>query len=221
MGNLVFFLQKTIGQRIVLGFTGLGLCGFVLIHMAGNLLILAGPEAYNSYAYNLHKIKIVEVLELGLAGFFIGHILTAVIVNIKNRMAQGGSYKKRASGEKKTFLGDRLLVFQGVVLLVFLVLHLLTFKFGVYYETIVNGNNMRDVYRLATEIFKKPIYVGGYTFALFVLTYHLIHGLPASLKTLGFYHPRYMFGLYILGWVFGLTVVLGFLLPVFYVFFIF
>ena len=219
MGNILYFLQKTIGQRFVLGITGLGLCGFVFIHMLGNLLILKGSESYNTYAYKLHEIKIIEILEIGLFAFFIGHIATAIIVNIKNAKAKGTSYKKRATGAKRTLLGDRLLVFQGVVLLVFLINHLLTFKFGVHYETNLNGKQLRDIYLLVTEVFQNPVYLVGYLFTLIILGYHLIHGLPASLKTLGFYHPRYMFGLQILGWVFGLIVTLGFALPIVYIYF--
>lgn len=220
MNNLLLFLQRTIGQRIVLGLTGLGLCLFLLIHMTGNLLIFAGPEAYNLYAYRLHSIKIIKLFEIGLLIFFVGHIVTAVWLNFNNRKAKGPSYKRAAKGEKKTFLGDQLLVFQGLVLFVFLVNHLLTFKFGTHYETVVNGITTRDVYRLVLEIFNQGIYFFAYVFSLLVLSYHLIHGLPASLRTLGFYHPEYVFGMKILGWIFGLGVVIGFLLPISYVFFI-
>lgn len=69
MNNLIYFLKGTIGQKMIVGLTGLGLCLFVLIHMLGNLLILSGPDAYNSYAHKLHEIFLLEVFELGLLIF--------------------------------------------------------------------------------------------------------------------------------------------------------
>ncbi len=216
MNNLILFLQKTLGQKIIVGLTGLGLCLFILIHMLGNLLILSGPQEYNLYAHQLHEIKILEVLEIGLFGLFLGHIFTSVVVNIKNKVAKGDSYKKRASGQKKTSLADRFLIVQGAVILVFLISHLITFKFGTYYEIVIEGEPVRDIYRLVKEFFQSHLYVIGYVFSLSILTVHVIHGLPASLKTLGFYHPSYIPWIKGFSWVFGLGILIGFLVPMFY-----
>ena len=216
MNNLILFLQKTLGQKIIIGLTGLGLCLFIFVHMLGNLLILAGPKEYNLYAHGLHEMLILEILEIGIFGLFIGHIVTSMLVNIKNKIAKGEPYKIKASGQKKTFIADQLLVFQGVVILVFLALHLLTFKFGTYYETTIDGKTVRDIYRLVQEFFQNHLFVLGYTFSLIILTIHVIHGLPASLKTLGFYHPRYSPWVEKISWVFGLGVMIGFLTPMLY-----
>ncbi|MDE0092176.1 MAG: succinate dehydrogenase, partial [Oligoflexia bacterium] len=75
MNLLIYFLQKTVGQKIVIGLTGLGLSLFILIHMLGNLLILSGPSAYNKYAHKLHEFPGFILLELGLLLFFTGHIV--------------------------------------------------------------------------------------------------------------------------------------------------
>ena len=206
---------------MLIGLTGLGLCLFVLIHMLGNLLIFSGPKAYNLYAHGLHEMALMKVFELGLLAFFLTHIIFSLVLYFKNRLAKGNSHEKSSVGEKATSLPDRLLVFQGLALLIFLITHLLTFKFGPYYETLVEGESMRDIYRLVTEVFQQPLYVGGYSIALFILVFHLAHGLPASLKTLGFYHPSYVVIIDQIGWLFAGLVTLGFLSPVFYIFFFF
>ena len=211
------FLQKTLGQKVVLGLTGLGLCFFILIHMLGNLLILSGPREYNLYAQRLHEIKIIELLELGLLFFFVSHILLSVFVQIKNRLAKGRNYYKKASGHKKTSLANRLLILQGGVILVFLVIHLLTFKFGTYYEVVIDGKATRDIYRLVVESFQSPIFLGGYSVSLLVLAIHIIHGLPASIKSLGFNHPNYTPWVEKFSWVFGGGVTIGFLVPLVYI----
>ena len=219
MNLLISFLQKTVGQKIAVGLTGLGLCGFVLIHMMGNLFILAGPDAYNNYAYKLHELPGVLILELGLMAFFTGHILLSVLLQIKNRQARGEpSYKQAVRDIKKTSIIHHFLWVQGTLLFVFLIVHLLSFKFGAYYETELNGKTVRDIYRLVVEGFKKPSYTLGYSFILFILSIHLLRGFPASFKTLGLSHPTYVSWVENLSWIFTAVVTFGFLAPVWYIY---
>ena len=220
MNNLIYFLRKTVGQKIIVGLTGLGLCLYVLIHMLGNLLIISGPEAYNSYAHKLHQFFLFEALEIGLLFAFAGHIILALLVNIKNLSARTQNYKVLPKGEKKTTFSDRVLIFQGMALLVFLILHLLTFKFGPRYEVLLEGEVVRDIHRLVREVFKNVFYVIGYSAALLILCYHLIHGLAASVKSLGIFHPNYSPWIEKISWAFGLGVFLGFFIQPLYVYFI-
>ncbi len=219
MNLLIYFLQKTVGQKIIVGMTGLGLCLFVLIHMLGNLFILSGPEAYNEYAHKLHEFPLFIVFELGLLAFFLGHILLSVLLSIKNKKAKGKIfYKKRIGGEKNSSLTHRLLIFQGGVLLIFLVFHLLSFKFGPHYETPFKEEAVRDIYQLVVESFKNPLYTMGYSAVQFILFIHLLRGIPASFKTFGLSHPVYLSFVEKLAWAFALVVTLGFLTPIWYIF---
>lgn len=220
MNLLISFLRKTIGQKILVGLTGLGLCLFIMIHMLGNLLILAGPESYNRYAHRLHEFLLFEVFEVGLLVFFGGHIVLALLVNVKNRLSRSSNYKMSARGEKKTAFSDRVLVLQGLVLLGFLVLHLLTFKFGPRYEILLAGESVRDIHRLVREVFSQASYVIGYSVVLLVLCYHLMHGLAASVKSLGLSHPQYTPLVEVLSRLFGLAVFLGFLIQPLFVYFV-
>jgi len=216
---LISFLQKTVGQKIAVGLTGLGLCVFVLIHMLGNLLILSGPSAYNNYAHKLHEFPGFVILELGLLAFFLAHILLSVMLQIRNWRARGElSYKKTSKGDKKTQLIHHFLWLQGGLLLVFLIIHLLSFKFGAYYETELNGKTVRDIYRLVVENFKKPSYVLGYSFILFLLSVHLFRGFLASFKTLGVSHPVSISWLEFFSWIFTIVVTFGFLAPIWYIY---
>src|SRR5688500_6640217 len=62
------FLTSSIGKKQLMGIAGLFWCGFVLTHMAGNLLYLVGPEAYNSYGHAITANKeIYYPLEVALA----------------------------------------------------------------------------------------------------------------------------------------------------------
>ena len=219
MSFLIYFLQKTVGQKIIVGLTGLGLSLFVLIHMLGNLFILSGPSAYNEYAHKLHELPVLEIFEIGLLIFFAGHIALSLLLQIRNKKARGDtSYHLPAQGGKQIKLAHRFLWFQGGVLLVFLIFHLWSFKFGPYYETQLNGETVRDIYKLVFESFKKPLYTLSYSFALLILSVHLFRGLPASFKSLGLSHSFYLSLIEKLSIFFAILVTLGFLAPVWYIF---
>lgn len=217
---MIYFLQRTIGQKWLVGLSGLGLCVFVFIHMLGNLLIFKGAAAYNMYAYNLHKIFIFELLELSIFALFFIHIFLSLFVNFKNISVRKGYKKILWSGDKATNLTDKVLIFQGFVLLFFLITHLLTFKWGPYYEVLYDGEKVRDIYTLVVTIFStKPLYVFFYTISLIVLGIHLVHGAFASLKSLGLSHPKYLFLAKIFSWIFGIGVSFGFLSQPIYIYF--
>src|SRR3954468_4535211 len=128
------WICSTIGRKQLIGVTGIGLSLFVLIHMLENMLILVGPQAYNNYAHFLTSNPLIYVAEAGLLGFFIAHLLFASALSIKNMSAREGRYAVPAKGEKRTTLTQRSLWAQGLLILVFLILHLITFKYGTEYK---------------------------------------------------------------------------------------
>src|SRR5262245_56091883 len=48
--------QTAVGKKWVMALTGIGLMGFVLVHMIGNLKIYLGKEGYNAYAETLRSM---------------------------------------------------------------------------------------------------------------------------------------------------------------------
>lgn len=215
------FLSSTIGRKQVVGICGLGLCLFILTHMLGNLLIFVGEGAYNQYAHALTSNPLIYIAEAGLLSILLGHILFAVIVTLRNRAARPQKYAVKAKGAKATSFVARTMIHQGVIVLVFIVHHLITFKYGPSgkdYEVEYDGVVMRNLYKLLEEIFANPFYVGWYVFAVFVLGYHLSHGFSSAVKTLGYYHPKHNCLINKLGWAFSAVVTLGFISQPLYIF---
>ena len=182
--NMKSFFISSIGRKYLMGISGLGLIIFVLVHMLGNLLIFVGPKAYNLYAHQLEQGWIV-IFEIGLAALFILHIVLAFILSVKNYLSRSVAYAHPARGEKETALYQRTLLAQGALILVFVILHLITFKFGSYYETDYDGHTVRDLFRLVVEVFQQPLAFAWYLVALAVLFFHLLHGLESSIKSFG------------------------------------
>lgn len=211
---------STIGRRQLIGLTGIGLSLFVLVHMAENLLILVSPQMYNNYAHFLTSNPLIYVAEGGLLAIFIGHLVLASAMSIRNMGAREGRYAVPAQGAKRTSLTQRSLWAQGLLILVFVILHLITFKFGTEYTVNYGAGEIRDLHRLVIEIFKEPIYVAWYLVALVVLGFHLSHGVGSSFQTLGLHHVRWQGPIRKFSIFYAVIVALGFIVQPLYVFFI-
>jgi succinate dehydrogenase / fumarate reductase cytochrome b subunit len=214
------FFLTSIGKKYLMGLTGLIWAAFVLSHMLGNMLILVGPDAYNKYSYGIITSAILYPAEIVLVLSLIVHILMAVLLTIENRKARGQQYEVVPKGDKGGSLASRTMAIQGSVVLAFIILHLITFKYGTYYETTVNGVTMRDLHRLVVEVFRQPGYVAWYTFALIILGFHLRHGMSSIFQSFGFKNDEYAQLIRNTGIVYAALVILGFLSQPFYVFFI-
>lgn len=185
------YFRSSIGRKHLVAITGLLLCGFLVSHLAGNLLLLVGSDAFNIYANNLTSLgSLLYVIEAGLALVFLVHIFLAVKLNIENYQSRGKYEVKRRTGRGTTIMSATM-VPTGLVLLVFLILHLMNLKFGSYYETEVGGLKMRDMYRTTMEYFQNPVNVGWYVFAMFCAGMHTAHGFASAFQSLGLNFPKY------------------------------
>lgn len=160
--------------------------------MLGNLLILVGPRAYNGYSYKLTSTPMIFVFEVILLFSFLAHIAIASRLAIKNKKARLSSYKVKAFGDKGTSLIHRTLWYQGILIFVFVVLHLVTFKFGPHYDFMLDGKVVRDFYKLVVEVFRNPYVVLWYLIAQLVIGFHIGHGAYAIFQTLGLYHEKWL-----------------------------
>ena len=201
---------SSIGKKQIMALTGLLLCGFLVAHLAGNFLIFCGAEAFNTYAYLLTSNSFIYVAEALLGAIFLTHIALAIVLTWQNRRARGQRYYlKRPTGRGAT-LSSASMPITGVIILVFLILHLLHFKFGPSYSIVHSGVEMRDLYRLLVEYFASPLNVAWYIFAQMALGVHLSHGFSSAFQSLGFNHPRHTPRLKLIGKIFAIVIVLGF-----------
>lgn len=204
-----------------MGLTGLIWAGFVFVHMAGNMLILVDANLYNTYGHGIVSNKaLLYGTEVLLAFALIVHVSCAVSLTLQNRSSRGKCYRIGPNGEKAPSLGSNWMLIQGSVILVFIILHLITFKYGTYYETTVNGVVMRDLSRLITEVFHQPGYLAWYLVALVLLGFHLTHGVRSVFQSFGLLHPGYQALIRKAGVAYALIVAGGFISQPIYVFLI-
>ncbi len=214
------YFSSTIGKKQLVGVAGLGLSLFVLTHMAGNLLMFVGPEAYNKYAHALTSNKLIYIIEAGLLGVFLLHLAVALGLVLKNKVAKGSTYAVAPKRSGASFAA-KTMQFQGIVIIAFLIWHLITFKYGTYYPAFYDGVEMRDLFKLMVESFGQPLYVAAYFGVLILLGMHLGHGLASSFQTLGFNGEKFDSKIKLIGKIYAALVTVGFLLPPFYIYFVY
>ena len=215
------YFTSTIGRKQIMALAGLGMCLFVLGHVLGNFLMFVGPDAYNMYGHALTSNPLIYVAEAGLVAILLAHVAGAVVLTLRNKGARETAYAKAGTGDKKTSMTTKTMWCQGVVVLVFIVLHLITFKYGTVYNTVVDGEEIRDLFRLVVEVFQSPAYVAWYVGAVALLGFHLTHGFQSSLQTLGLNHPQHTPKVKAISLVYGLLISLGFIAQPLYMFFIY
>lgn len=186
------FLNSSIGLKIVMAVTGLLLSFFLLAHVAGNLLILVSPELFNEYAYTLTSNKLLLFsAEAGLIAIFVAHIIAAVKVTKRNRAARQSRYQVKAnSGRSRRTWYSSYMAVSGLFLLVFIIIHLLDFKFGEETMIVQNGVEMRDLASLVIHEFSETGESLFYVVAMLLLATHLLHGVRSAFATTGLEYPK-------------------------------
>lgn len=210
MSAVSHYFCSSIGRKHLIAFTGLSLCLFLVSHLAGNLLLLVGPDAFNYYAYKLTSNPLIYVAEAGLLVIFLIHFGLAVKLTIENKQARGKRYlKKTRTGRGATFMSETM-PYTGFILLIFIILHLIQLKFGAHYETSVDGVQMRDLYRLVLEYFSSPIAAAWYVIAMIAAGLHTAHGFSSAFQSFGLNHPRYFKKIQCISYIYAIVIAVGF-----------
>lgn len=213
------FFQSTVGRKYLMGVTGLVWMGFIFGHMVGNMLILVSPDAYNAYGHAIVSNKLLLYgTEAAILGALIVHVICAVSLTIKNRSARDSRYAVEPHGEKGAAIGSRYMAVQGSAILAFIILHLVTFKYGTHYDTTVDGVPMRDLHKLVLEVFQSPAYVAWYVVCLVLMFFHVRHGTTSVFQSFGILERKMQKGIRKLSWVYAIVVIGGFLSQPLYVF---
>ena len=199
--------------------TGLFLCFFLVVHLAGNLLLFAGQQKYDEYAHMVHANKLFLIsAEIFLYVAFAAHLYLAFATRAENASARGDvSYAERRSKRTDRVINvagqtpDSTMFFTGAVVLFFLIVHLCDFKFELFHGTRLDGVGPYEKAGLILgDGFRKLVYLTGSVF----LGIHVSHGLVSALQSLGINHPRINRALPMLGIGFALVIALGYVLIV-------
>jgi succinate dehydrogenase / fumarate reductase cytochrome b subunit len=187
---LVAFYRSTIGKKIIMGVTGLIGVGFVILHMAGNLQVFIGQDKINSYGAMLHGPlnELTWLLRIVLIVAVILHVLMAVQLTQRSAAARPIGYQQRQP--QVSTLASRTMKWGGVLLLVFIVVHILHFTTETIdpggWRGMTDGQGHRDVYGNIVASFRIWWVALFYIVSMLALGLHLYHGAWSSVRTLGY-----------------------------------
>ncbi|RMD50851.1 MAG: succinate dehydrogenase [Ignavibacteria bacterium] len=217
MGWLSESLNSSIGKKFVMAITGVALILFLIIHLAGNLTLYGGEEAFNSYVSTLDVVKpVIRVIEVILLAVFVGHILNGIRLTIQNLGARPQKYAVNGS-KTNTTIYSRTMIITGSIVFIFLVMHLST----IWAAFNLSGSEVEhEYYKIVVDWFQNPVYALAYVISVLLLGFHLNHGFQSAFQTFGWNHNKYFPFIKKLGTVYSLIMAIGFAsIPIYFLFF--
>ena len=194
------YFSSSVFKKQIVAVTGLIMVGFILTHLAGNLLVFAGPEAFNGYAQKLHDLgELLWVARGGLLVALVLHVYFTILLVRENRKARGSRYDVEASKrDDVTKLARRYMILTGIVVFGGLLFHLTHFAIPSKGEDNVKtflpseaGEVPMGLYGLVVNAYANPLVVIFYIVFVFAVGAHLTHGVQSLFQSIGFNHDRY------------------------------
>lgn len=192
------FLTSSIGQKVVMALTGLFLTIFLAVHLLGNLQLLKadGGEAFNQYAYFMTHNPLIKTTSYLLYASILLHALQGILIWQRNKAARGAN-RYAVNHVRSSERTSRNMAWIGIVLFVFIVLHMYQFWFQMHWgpvgEVTYDGDlhPVKDLYALVAASYENLAYVLFYVVSMAVVGFHLWHGFWSAFQTLGLNHSKY------------------------------
>jgi succinate dehydrogenase cytochrome b subunit len=190
---LLSFYRSTIGKKIIMAVTGLIGVGYVILHMAGNLQVFVGQSKINSYGALLHGplAELTWLLRIVIIVAVVLHVTMAVQLTRLSAAARPIGYQRREP--QASTLASRTMKWGGVLLLVFIVVHILHFTTETVdpggWRGMTDSQGHRDVYGNIVASFRIWWVAAFYIVSMMALGLHLFHGAWSSVRTLGYAKP--------------------------------
>ncbi len=214
--------RSSIGKKLLLGATGLIWASFIIVHLIENLLLFAGPEPFNKYVHALTSLgPILYVAELFLLATLLLHFFYAIKVTLENNSARSIKYIKSGSagGASKKGIATSTMIYTGLLLITFIIIHLFNFKFADHQMVTYGSETMVDLYHTVISFFANPLNVTFYVVIMILLGTHLSHGFWSAFQSLGLNGRRFTPFIHSFGIIVASLLAIGFVgIPLFFLF---
>lgn len=194
---------------------------FLVSHMSTNLLLLADREGviFGKAVDFLLTSPVIKVVQFVLYISFFLHIVIGILIEVYNRKRRPVGY--HVSLKSKTSPYSRFMIHTGIIIFIFLVIHLYNFffvKLGLVppYGGAVSPT---DFHPMIVATFTNPYYSVFYIVSLLFLGFHLKHAFQAVFQTFGLYHEKYTPIVKITSTIYAVVISGGFILiPLYFLF---
>jgi succinate dehydrogenase / fumarate reductase cytochrome b subunit len=217
------FRYSSITKKIVMSLMGLFLIVFLVVHLVINLFLIIDPtrEIFNVAAHFMATNPLIKIMEISLFGGFIIHILFGVILQIKNWLSRPVRYK--VEGYSHTSFFSKFMIHTGIIIFIFLVLHLIDFyfklKFGEVPNMVIHGHEYPDAGMLVIEKLSNTTFMIVYIIAMIILGFHLHHAFQSAFQSLGLNHTTYTPVIKAVGTIYSIVIAIGFIIIPLFIYF--
>lgn len=185
------FFKSSIGRKVAMALSALFLMIFLLQHFAINLLSVFSADAFNDVSHFMGTNFLVQFVFQPILIFgVVFHFVMGFILEIRNNKSRQVSYVKYHGASNSTWM-SRNMIFSGLVILAFIVLHFIDFWFPEINTKYIKGDmtGLHDGgYRYFHELqekFVNPARVVAYVVAFVFLSLHLMHGFASAFQSMG------------------------------------
>ena len=214
------FLSSSIARKVAMALSALFLIFFLIIHLAVNITSLFSEDLFNELAHFMGNNPLVQfALQPVLIVGVIFHFVMGFVLELKNKKATTVKYAKDNGAANSSWM-SRNMIYSGMVILAFLVLHFIDFWFPEMNYKYIEGRPV-DTTRYFSELqhkFVNPIRVGAYVISFVLLGLHLAHGFQSAFQSMGF-NNKYTKTVRALGKIYSVAIPLGFILVAVYHYF--
>lgn len=180
-------IQSSIARKVVMALSGLFLVVFLTQHFTINITSVTAPDTFNTWSHFMGYNPVVQfVLQPVLIAGVIVHFVMGFVLEIQNKKARRTSYVKYKGSANAPWV-SRNMIYSGLVILAFLVLHF--YDFWVHEMTYKYVDVLpQDPTRYYAETVEKfaPVWrTVLYIVAFVLLSLHLWHGFASSFQSMG------------------------------------
>lgn len=181
-------IKSSLARKFVMALSGLFLVIFLVLHVTINFSSVISPDFFNEASHFMGYNPIVQfIMQPILIAGVIVHFVMGFVLESRNRRARGDvGYVKYSGGENASWV-SRNMIYSGLVILAFLVVHFYDFWVHEMAYKYVEGNaeDPTRYYAETVEKFADPIRTIGYVIAFVLLSLHLWHGFASSFQSMG------------------------------------
>ena len=217
------FLSSSIARKVAMALSALFLIFFLIIHLTVNITSLFSENVFNELSHFMGTNPLIQfALQPVLIFGVVFHFVMGIVLEWKNKKARNVKYVKFNGAANATWM-SRNMIYSGLVILAFIVLHFGDFWIPELNTKYVLGDMSgvlegEEGYRYFTELqhkFVNPLRVGAYVVAFILLALHLLHGFQSAFQSIGF-NNKYTNFVKSLGKVYSIVIPLGFIIIALY-----
>lgn len=181
------FFKSSIGRKVAMALSAFFLMIFLLMHVSVNLLSVFSEETFNAASHFMGTNWVIQFIMQPILIFgVVFHFVMGFVLEIKNKKALGVGYVKN-NGAANSSWASRNMIYSGLVILAFILLHFIDFWFPEINYKYIAGNPA-DPTRYYHELHEKfvPVWrVAAYSVAFILLGLHLAHGFTSAFQSMG------------------------------------